>query len=295
MSIVVYKMVQERILEKLEEAIKNGTAPPWRKPWIGGLPKNYISKKPYRGINLMLLDGGSYITFKQIQSLQKNNKDIKLKKGSKSLPVVFWKFVEKEDDDSYPVIRYYRVFSIKDVEGLKEDEEQVRNDHDPIELAEMFLANHKKEVKHKIQDGSNRAYYNIVDDSITMPHLSQFVSPEEYYSTFFHEIIHSTGHQKRLGRFKMDESSSFGSESYSKEELVAEIGCNFLLAIHQIEDTRQQENSIAYLESWSRKIRKEPGFIVSAAQAAQKAYDYLEPFLDESLRDEDETKENKLA
>lgn len=279
----VYEMVQEKFVKKIEEAIENGGTAPWRKPWKGGLPKNYITKKPYRGINLMMLESGSYLTFKQIKDLSKKNPKIKLRKGSKSEMVVFWNFIEKpnaeDEEDKYPLLKYYRVFSVADVDGIEEDE--VNFETDPIEEAEKLIKAYGEECKLRIQDGSGAAYYSPMMDSITMPSRRQFPKVEEYYSTFFHEMIHSTGHESRLKRFENPEQTMFGSESYSKEELVAEIGSNMILSSLGIEDESQQENSVAYLYGWLSKIKEDPKLITHAAQQAQKASDYLLDFVSE--------------
>ena len=283
----VYQMVQEKFVKKIEEAIENGGTAPWRKPWKGGLPKNYITKKPYRGINLMMLESGSYLTFNQIKDLSKKNPKIKLRKGSKSHIVVFWNFIEKldseDEDDKFPLLRYYRVFSIADVDGIEED--SVDFETDPIEQAEELIEAYGEECEIRIQDGSGRAYYTPMLDRITMPSRRQFPKVEEYYSTFFHEMIHSTGHESRLKRFENPDQLIFGSQSYSKEELVAEIGSNMILSVLGIEDESQQENSVAYLYGWLSKIKEDPKLITHAAQQAQKSCDFLLDFVSEATED----------
>ncbi|MGG1916082.1 zincin-like metallopeptidase domain-containing protein [Priestia megaterium] len=286
----VYEIVQDKIVKAIEDAIENGGTAPWRKPWKGGVPRNFISKKPYRGVNLLMLDGGSYLTFKQITDLQKKNPEVKLKKGSKSEIVVFWKFPDKEeekendDEEKYgPIFKYYRVFHISNVEGLVDD---VFNfDHVPNEQGEKLIEAYKKEVRIDVLEGSDRAYYTPALDRISVPALSHYEQPEEFYSTTFHEMVHSTGHKKRLDRFDENESTAFGSESYSKEELVAEIGANMILATLGIECKSQQENSISYLYGWLSAIKKDPKLIVSAAQKAQKASDYILKFVEEKEND----------
>jgi antirestriction protein ArdC len=284
----VYEIVQEKIVKEIEEAIKNGGAAPWKKPWKGGIPKNYITKRPYRGINLLLLEGGSYLTFKQIQDLQKKNPKVKLKKGSKSHMVVFWSYINRQvvDDEEdieaievrdTPIFRYYRVFHVSDVEGIEDD--SLIYDNVPIEQAEQLVDAYKEQVTIEIKGGCDRAYYNPVLDKIVVPSIRQFENVVEYYSTLFHEMIHSTGHKSRLNRFSENEGASlFGSESYSKEELVAEIGSNMLLSMLGIEDRVQQENSISYLYGWLQAIKNDPKLITYAAQRAQKACDYILQF-----------------
>jgi antirestriction protein ArdC len=288
----VYEIVQDKIIKEIEEAIANGgTTAPWRKPWKGGMPKNYISKKPYRGINLMLLDGGYYITFKQIQELQKKNPDIKLRKGSKSHMVVFWNFIEKENDDGeeekIPFLRYYKVFHTSDVDGILQEQVEIF-EHEPIERAEKLVDAYKEECPISIRT-SNRASYSPSADRIVAPTIKQYEQVEEYYSTLFHEIVHSTGHQSRLKRFTGDaRETKFGSKSYSKEELVAEIGANMVLSTLGIENDKQHENSIAYLYGWLTKLKSEPKMIIMAAQQAQKAADFILKF-EEGFGEQDES------
>lgn len=280
----VYEIVQTKIIQAIEEAIENGGTAPWRKPWKGGIPRNYITKKPYRGINLMLLAGGQYLTFNQIKDLQKKNPEIKLKKGSKSDMVVYWGFVEKksendnEEDEKYGFLKYYRVFHSSNVEGLKIDEEVFNFDNVLNEQCEELVSAYQEEVEINVLFGSNRAFYSPSNDKIVVPAINQYPNVSEYYATLFHEMIHSTGHITRLNRFDGSDSTIFGSKSYSKEELVAEIGANMLLAMFGMEDESQQENSIAYLYGWLTKIKKDPKFIVQAAQRAQKACDYILEF-----------------
>lgn len=293
----VYKIVQQKIIERLEEAIENGGVAPWRKPWNSPAPKNYITKKEYRGINYILLEGGSYLTFKQIKDLQKKNKEIKLKKGSKSSLVVYWNFIKKEDEEGnekeFPLLKYYNVFSIKDVEGLEEENVE-RHNHEPIETAEELVNYYRSEVPIYDKTVSDRAFYSIVKDTITMPKLSQFKDREEFYATLFHEMIHSTGNKKRFKRFEAGSDMAFGSESYSKEELVAEIGSNMLMSKLQIDSPDNGENSTAYLLGWLNQIREDLTLITFASQQAQKACDYIlsfHPELSENL----ENSEHKEA
>lgn len=277
----VYEIVQDKIVKAIEEAIENGGTAPWRKPWVGGIPKNYKTRKPYRGINLLLLGGGSYLTFKQIKELGKKDPKIKLKKGSKAEMVVFWNFIDKkeedsEEDSSYAILKYYNVFHVSNVEGIEEETHVF--DHEPIEKAEQLINNYKVEVPISIQEGSNQAYYVPATDRIVLPALNQFTKAEEFYSTAFHEMVHSTGLETRLNRFKAGDQVKFGSKDYSKEELVAEIGANMILSVLGIEDEKQAENSITYLHAWLKKIKEEPKLITLAAQKAQKASDYILDF-----------------
>ncbi len=111
-------------------------------------------------------------------------------------------------------------------------------------------------------------------DEIHMPDAKNFFKDEEYYSTLFHEAIHSTGHAKRLNRHHKFPNLNFGSKDYSQEELVAEMGAAYLCGICGIENATI-ENSAAYIEGWLKKLRSDKKFIVSAARLAQQAVDYI--------------------
>ena len=107
-----------------------------------------------------------------------------------------------------------------------------------------------------------------------MPSIGLFRSSEEYYSTFFHELTHSTGHKSRLGREGFESVQTFGSESYSKEELVAEVGAAMLCGVTGIAN-RTIENSAAYLRTWIERLKNDSRLIVTAASAAQRASDFI--------------------
>ena len=107
-----------------------------------------------------------------------------------------------------------------------------------------------------------------------MPRPSTFESGEAYYGCLFHELIHSTGHEKRLNRPGIAERSSFGSEKYSIEELIAEIGCAFLCATSGIEQ-ETIDSSASYIRSWIKAFQDDRKMVVIAAAQAQKATDYI--------------------
>jgi len=67
------------------------------------------------------------------------------------------------------------------------------------------------------------------------PKRELFNSVEEYYATLFHEQTHSTGHESRLRRESVKDAAPFGSPTYAREELVAEMGAAFLCGRARIE------------------------------------------------------------
>jgi antirestriction protein ArdC len=278
----VYAIINQRITDLLEQ----GTVP-WHRPWNASTnyPKNLVSKKEYRGINIFILASSPYsspywMTFKQVQ-----DRGGHVLKGEKSTPVIFWKWLDKtaEDDISngtlstgkIPMLRYYNVFNLEQVEGVTAPvpvPEETANDHQPLPLPEEVFKNMPSRPELKF--GGNRAYYSPSLDYIQLPHLSTFDTPEEYYSTLFHEITHATGHQSRLARKSILEPSYFGSHEYSKEELVAEMGAAFLSGYCGTENVTI-ENSAAYIQGWLKALKNDKTLLIHAAAQAQKAADFI--------------------
>lgn len=265
----VYQIVTDRIIKKLEQGIA-----PWRRPWnASGIAVNWKTQKPYRGINALLLEPGEYATFNQIKEAGG-----KVKKNAKSDIVVFWKWLEKEDEETgetvkIPFLRYYRVFEINtQVEGLKSKRKIVEYDHDPIEEAEKIFNGYRNAPTYTFNPG--KAYYQPSTDRINVPPLKDFEIPEEFYCTLFHEMIHSTGHRSRLARPGVEQVASFGSETYSKEELVAEMGAAMLCGVAGI-DNSTIDNSANYIGGWLRALKDDKRLVVQAAAQAQKAADWI--------------------
>lgn len=122
--------------------------------------------------------------------------------------------------------------------------------------------------------------------------MKDFPKVEEYYSTLFHEFIHSTGHSNRLHRDGITSATAhFGSEEYSKEELVAEIGASMLTGLAGFVDITF-DNSTAYIQSWLRNLKNDKTLIVKAASQAQKAVDYI---LGVSYNEENKVKKPSAA
>lgn len=260
----VYDYVLEAILAKLEEGII-----PWKQPWSTSPALNYVTRKSYRGINRLLLSGGEYLTMKQIQNLKGT-----VKKGAKTKMVVFYNVSEKENEkgekEKIFVLRYYNVFSLEDVEGIPTKLEI--KEHDIITEAEEVINGYRD--KPEISNRGEKAYYHAGLDLISVPNLNKFDNPELYYSTLFHQMIHSTGHKDRQNRKTVDENDGLGLNKYTKEELIAEIGAAMLCATVGIENATV-ENNASYIQSWIRTLREDKRLIVHAAGAAQRAADYI--------------------
>ena len=127
------------------------------------------------------------------------------------------------------------------------------------------------------QTASNKAYYSPTFDLIHLPLIEQFTRAEEYYSTAFHEATHSTMKESRCNRQEDRKGKlvAFGSEEYSKEELVAEIGSANILNLLGIETDHSFQNSTAYIQSWIKALRNDVKMIVSASSKAEKATKYI--------------------
>lgn len=307
----IYKMVTDKVISMF----KNAKISDYKRAWKDDqffIPLNYDSKKPYRGVNRLLLEEnigiiGSFanpyfLTFKQIKK-----HGGKLKKGSKGYEVIYYSFIysvpaapnrkalkttEVADVIAHlqkynlpesvvkrvPLLRYYRVFNGKDVEGIQFNLQEVKigravPDNAPEnQAAQSIVENYPNapEIKH----GGNRAYYSPPADYVQMPNASNFDSANDYYRTLFHELIHSTGHPSRLNR---ELNTNHKSEAYAKEELTAEMGAVFLSAWAGIL-WYNNKNHAAYLKSWNNAIKEaenDSKFIMRAAAAAQKATDHI--------------------
>lgn len=279
MGVDVYQEVTDTIIRALE----SGTVP-WRKPWRSMLDgeghRNFHSRKQYRGINPFLLecamdangwDHPLWLTFKQAQAAGG-----KVQKGSKSTLVVFWKMLQVQDESApegkreVPMLRYFRVFNVAQVDGLEVPPLEVPEHGERIAAAQAIIDGYPVTIEH----GGDRACYAPSVDLIKLPHFAAFKDPEHYYNVAYHEMVHSTGHASRLNREDLVASNGFGSDSYSREELTAEMGAAMLCGKVGISPATI-DDSAAYIASWLRKLRNDRKMVVQAAGRAQKAADYI--------------------
>lgn len=272
----IYEEITNRIIEQLEK----GNIP-WHKPWTGVMSGAYnrVSRKPYSLLNQMLLKhDGEYATYKQWSELGG-----KVKKGEKAEIVVFWKILQVEEakdgkveKKSIPLLKYINVFHISQIDGV-EPKDMKPVEHNPIEEAEQIKADYADREHLVIKEiVTDRAFYSPSKDYIQVPCKEQYKDVMEFYSTLFHEMVHSTGHRDRLGRLDLNAKlASFGSEEYSKEELIAEIGAAFLMNHIGIETAKTFKNSAAYIQNWLQVLRNDNKFIVSASSKAEKAMKYI--------------------
>ena len=309
----IYKMITEKVISMFKDAKISDYKRAWKDDQFF-IPLNYDSKKPYRGVNRLLLQerigfAGAFrnpyfLTFNQIKK-----HGGKLKKGTRGYEVVYYsiRYVVPADKNTgrkaysstnahkvidfldkhklsedivtrIPMIRYYNVYNGASIEGIdfQLDKLQIGRavpDTAPEnQAAALIVENYPNPpaIKHE----GNQAYYSPSGDYVKMPKKEQFDSINDYYRTLFHELTHSTGHDKRLDR---GIHLMLEKEDYAKEELVAEFGAVFLSAWAGIM-WYTNKNHAAYLKSWNSAIKEAENdnkFLMKAAAAAQKATDYI--------------------
>lgn len=274
----IYQMVTDKILASLEQGII-----PWERPWSGLADGafNRFTKRPYSLINQCLLEKpGEWATFKQWESIGG-----KVRKGEKSSFVVFWKplpIKEKNKDGEdveriIPFLRYYNVFHISQIDGVEPLEIAQNELHWDMTADELLDDYTRRENINLVYEVGNRAYYSPVTDEIHLPLREQFKTMEGFYSTAFHESIHSTMSVHRCNRVedRKGKSVKFGSEEYSKEELVAEIGSSFIMHKLGLVTQKEDRNTIAYIQSWIQVLKRDSKMIVWASSRAEKAAKFI--------------------
>lgn len=270
MSLNVYEIITQRIVDSLEQGVV-----PWRTPWRSQAPQNFLTKKPYRGVNVFLLNTMRHTSPYWLTYRQAKAKGGSVRKGEHGTPIVFWKVYNPEDEKLRRfVLRYYTVFNLSQVDGIEvppiDSSDSIP--FEPIEECERIMQGYPNPPT--IEYGGNQAHYIPGRDHIDLPPRESFESVEAFYATAFHELIHSTGHGDRLDRDGIVKLDHFGSHQYTKEELIAECGSSFLCGEAGILDTTF-DNSAAYIAGWVKKLRSEPKWIVEAGGAAAKAADYI--------------------
>lgn len=278
-------LAYNKVTEKIIEAIKNGTCP-WQRGWLRNPARSHNDGREYSFLNQILLncEGGEWLTFNQVSNLGG-----KVKKGEHGSVVLFYGFKEETLKDENgneildekgnprkkrtPIPRYYYVFEVGQCEGIERKYAPELKAHDPVKEAEEMISNYlslnpELRITERV---CNKAYYSPSDDAIVVPEKGQFDDVRNFYSTLFHEMVHSTMKKNRCDR--KDSKGAFGSEKYSKEELVAEIGAVFLCDYVGIEGVF--DNSAAYLQGWLKALENDATLIVSAASKAEKAVNFI--------------------
>jgi len=271
----VYEIIADQLIKRLEDG-----EIPWRKPWTGGeSPKNLVSGKDYRGVNVWLLAFKPYtspywLSFKQCKARGGN-----VKKGEKGSMITFYRSMKSTKENkkgemketTFPMLRYYYVFNVEQCDGVEYPKPEYKEPQARIEECEAIVK--AMPTRPEIKFEEQRAYYNPNFDFVNMPKYESFGKVEEYYSTLFHELGHSTGHEKRLNRKDYAHNWS-GDHNYSREELVAEMTAAFICGHAGIE-RHTIENSAAYLQSWLKSLRNDKKFLLQASSQAQKAADFI--------------------
>ena len=288
---IVYKPFANEITKLMEAQLKDPKKR-WDAPFnnSNSRPMNAKTKNGYRGINSMMTTFDTYFnkykyclyaTKKQWASLGSEPK-----KDANPLPIVFYK----------PLLQDSKVDPTKKVQGgclllysKAYNYAQVDGDYTPpvfktgkqysIDKIDSFVESTKVEIKNE-EEG--RCYYNSASDFINMTSKFNFKDTKEanatvhYYSTLFHELTHSTGHDSRTGRIKKNQEKLLATKEYAFEELVAELGSVLFGQQFNIEKTIRG-NHIQYLNSWIKALKNDYTLIADASAQAQKAIDYFIP------------------
>ena len=300
--------VEDAVADRIIELLDQGQLPPWEKDWrdsTNGAPRNAVSMKPYRGVNrwmtllthmIMGYQDPRWLTYRQAEALGGH-----VRKGERSTEIVFWKRVPMRDrDDSggngpqgdgqpgggtvgedgkprtYPMLRSYRVFNLEQtedcrIEPLPQPEAQ---DHDPIEQAEAIIAGMPNPPAFQTYENANHApHYAPAVDTVRVPGMGRYRSTEGYYNTVFHELVHATGHPKRLDRFGLDANAG-DLHAYGREELTAAMG-SAMLAAHAGTLAAVIERDASYIRHWRDTISADKPMIVRSATLAQRAVDLI--------------------
>jgi antirestriction protein ArdC/DNA repair protein RadC len=263
------------VTDKIVAALETGT-PPWIRPWSGDLervPVNGSSRRPYRGINCILLTleaqlrgfaRNLWLTYRQAAAL-----GAQVRGGERGVTVVFYKphelpASEAEDRPEprvVPLLRSFTVFNVEQVDRLPERLQQPAAEPNgwlPEHAPEELLANSGARIEH----GGFAAFYSPADDRIQLPERELFADAGSYYATALHEVVHWSGHPKRLDR---QLGRRFGEAAYAVEELIAEIGSAFLCAACRLEGHLQHP---AYIANWVKVLKADKRAVFTAAQGA---------------------------
>ncbi|WP_392420146.1 zincin-like metallopeptidase domain-containing protein [Capnocytophaga canis] len=315
----IYKMITDKIIASMKQATGKDYVKKWKtKTQSFFVPINFETKKPYRGINFLMLkadlsdgifgvfENPYFLTFKQVEKLKG-----KVKKGAKGKEVIYFTYhysvfvkengkkktlfktfdikeareflkekglSEESNLERFAILKYYKVFNGADIEGVDfklpqvEIGKMIPEDSLENRAAELIVKNYPNPPK--INHGGSKAYYHPDNDYVQMPPFGDFETTNDYYRTLFHELTHSTGHEKRLNR---EFSGRFGSKSYAQEELVAEFGAVFLSAFAGFV-WHTNKNHTEYLKNWNSvfKIAEDDHkFLMRGASMAQEAADYV--------------------
>jgi antirestriction protein ArdC len=275
----VLDAVVNQIIERIE---KTGVLP-WQRPWrSANQPMNMEYKNAYSGLNRWscILAGYTspfWLTFSQISKLGG-----KIKKGNQHTKIMKVALIEKKrknakgEEEVYArwtqPVKYYKMWNLEQTEGIEAPETQAGEVFEPIKACESLVKGFMDSPA--VIFGGSKAEYSVKKDEIKIPKKEAFINSEEFYNTLFHEYAHSTGHSSRLNRRTVVENASFGTETYGKEELVAELTASMLCG-HCNVVNKVIDNSSAYISGWLNKMRAEPRMLMASAGMAEKAFKHI--------------------
>jgi len=280
----IYQQITDKIINEL-----HNNKVIWNSGFsIDFIPLNYYTKKRYKGINIFLLllekqinkyKYNYWLSFNQVKHLKGY-----VNKDSKATPIIYFDYIETEkevyNNDTQqneinkrfiPFVKTHYVFNIQQTD-LKIDD--TKTDIKPITEVEDFINNYTEKPL-IVNKFNGYCYYNRNDDFINMVNMEHFKDINHYYSHLLHEIIHSTGHKKRLNRFKDADSLIFGNTEYSKEELIAEIGNCFLSNIIGLKSDNTFKNNVAYINGWLKALKEDNKLFFNATTKAQRSVDFI--------------------
>ena len=285
---------EEKLVAELITLMESGKQP-WRKEWDctnGGNQQNILSHHIYTGQNPALL---SFYQIARGYPLplwagggQIKSKGWRIRKGSKAcyicVPSMYQvdvenTFGEKVKESRIGSFYFSPIFNVKDIEGDDKNEiiarhqgeaEQPRPEPERMEKCEKLFATYHRQERLETQWSGERACYSPSLDLVTMPERKKFHSAHALYSTWAHELAHSTGHEKRL---KRPMSGGYGLTSYAEEELVAELAA-FLIS-HELQINSDTKNHANYLQSWIKCLRRDPSILKESLREANRAKNFI--------------------
>jgi len=276
----VAEILRDRIIALIDKGII-----PWRRPWsVAGSARN-AAGRPYRGINVWLLNGtreasgynrNAWATYRDVAA-----RGWTVRKGEHGTPVLFWKVNsylktvkdnatgEQRDETARGfVMRYYTVFNLDQTTAPEDFAGVIMNQNethaDAQSIADTYLG---REGSPALSHGGDVAYYDQVAHAVRMPELGRFDGTAAYYATLYHELGHSTG--LALGRPMIPADR----QAYSREELVAEFTATHLCSLAGLEYSL--EPAAAYIAGWRAKLQEEPEALIFAAAQAEKAVRFI--------------------
>ena len=275
--------VLDAVVSQIIERIEATGVLPWQRPWrSANQPMNMEYKNAYSGLNRWscILAGYTspfWLTFPQIRKFGG-----KIKKGNQHTKIMKVALIEKKrknaqgEEEVYArwtqPVKYYKMWNLEQTEGIEAPEVADDGSFEPIKACEDVVKGFTDAPA--VVFGGSKASYNLKKDEIEIPKKEAFISPEEFYNTLFHEYAHATGHSSRLNRRTLVENANFGTETYGKEELVAELTASMLCGHCNVEQ-KTINNSSAYISGWLNKMRAEPRMLMASAGMAEKAFKHV--------------------